>query len=220
MRHLILGNGPAGVVAAETLRKHAPGDAVTLLGDEPGPPYSRMAIPYLLMGDIEEPGTWLRKDPGHFERLGIALKAGRAALGGHGASARCALESGRERSPGTGSSSPRARAPNRPPIPGIDLPGVHPCWTLADARAIAARAKQGSRVLQMGAGFIGCIIMEALAARGVELVVVEMGDRMVPRMMPPRRERAHPGLVRAQGHARDHRRAGRGDRGSPAGASR
>jgi NADPH-dependent 2,4-dienoyl-CoA reductase/sulfur reductase-like enzyme len=35
----------------------------------------------------------------------------------------------------------------------------------------------------MGAGFIGCIIMEALAARGVELTVVEMGDRMVPRMM-------------------------------------
>jgi NAD(P)H-nitrite reductase large subunit len=38
-------------------------------------------------------------------------------------------------------------------------------------------------VLQLGAGFIGCIIMEALAARGVQLSVVEMGDRMVPRMM-------------------------------------
>jgi NADPH-dependent 2,4-dienoyl-CoA reductase/sulfur reductase-like enzyme len=35
----------------------------------------------------------------------------------------------------------------------------------------------------MGAGFIGCIIMEALATRGVQLSVVEMGDRMVPRMM-------------------------------------
>jgi NAD(P)H-nitrite reductase large subunit len=37
----------------------------------------------------------------------------------------------------------------------------------------------------MGAGFIGCILMEALAARGVHLSVVEMGDRMVPRMMGP-----------------------------------
>jgi hypothetical protein len=62
---------------------------------------------------------------------------------------------------------------------------VHPCWTLADARAIAQRAHKGARVLQMGAGFIGCIIMEALAARGVQLTVVEMGDRMVPRMMGP-----------------------------------
>jgi NADPH-dependent 2,4-dienoyl-CoA reductase/sulfur reductase-like enzyme len=46
-------------------------------------------------------------------------------------------------------------------------------------------AVPGARVLQMGAGFIGCIIMEALAMRGVQLTVVEMGDRMVPRMMGP-----------------------------------
>jgi NAD(P)H-nitrite reductase large subunit len=75
--------------------------------------------------------------------------------------------------------------PVHPPIPGIDAPGVHTCWTLEDARAIMALATQGARVLQLGAGFIGCIIMEALAARGVKLSVVEMGDRMVPRMMGP-----------------------------------
>ncbi|MEK9720448.1 MAG: FAD-dependent oxidoreductase, partial [Quisquiliibacterium sp.] len=71
------------------------------------------------------------------------------------------------------------------PIPGIDSPVVHPCWTLKDARNIMQLARSGARVLQMGAGFIGCIIMEALAERGVDLTVVEMGDRMVPRMMGP-----------------------------------
>jgi NAD(P)H-nitrite reductase large subunit len=183
MKHLIVGNGPAGVIAAEALRKLAPSDTVTLLGDEPGPPYSRMAIPYLLQGDIEERGTWLRKDPAHFERLGIALKTGRA----RSLDTRrreLTLESGDVMAwdrllIATGSH------PNLPPIPGIDLPGVSPCWTLEDARTIMARAKKGSRVLQMGAGFIGCIIMEALAERGVELTVVEMGERMVPRMMTP-----------------------------------
>jgi len=44
-------------------------------------------------------------------------------------------------------------------------------------------AKPGARVVQIGAGFIGCIILEALASRGVKLSVVETGDRMVPRMM-------------------------------------
>ena len=53
--HVILGAGPAGVIAAETIRKHAPADTITLVGDEPEQPYSRMAIPYLLIGDIEEP---------------------------------------------------------------------------------------------------------------------------------------------------------------------
>jgi NADPH-dependent 2,4-dienoyl-CoA reductase/sulfur reductase-like enzyme len=62
---------------------------------------------------------------------------------------------------------------------------VQTCWTLEDARAIAALAKPGTRVLQLGAGFIGCIIMEALVKRGVQLTVVEMGDRLVPRMMTP-----------------------------------
>ncbi|MFM2068258.1 MAG: hypothetical protein RLZZ584_3167, partial [Pseudomonadota bacterium] len=76
-------------------------------------------------------------------------------------------------------------SPVSPPVPGIQGPGVHTCWTLEDARAIAALAQPGAKVLQMGAGFIGCIIMEALAMRGVELSVVEMGDRMVPRMMGP-----------------------------------
>jgi NAD(P)H-nitrite reductase large subunit len=67
----------------------------------------------------------------------------------------------------------------------MDLSGVHACWTMEDARHIIGRAVSGSRVLQIGAGFIGCIIMEALKARGVQLTVVEMGDRMVPRMMTP-----------------------------------
>jgi NADPH-dependent 2,4-dienoyl-CoA reductase/sulfur reductase-like enzyme len=71
----------------------------------------------------------------------------------------------------------------RPPIAGMDLPGVENCWTLGDARRIAEGATKGSRVVLMGAGFIGCIVLEALAKRGVELTVIEMGERMLPRMM-------------------------------------
>lgn len=183
MRHVIVGNGPAGVVAAETLRHAAPGDEVVLLGDEPEPPYSRMAIPYFLNGDIGEAGTHLRKTPGHFEKHGINLMPAHAThvdthhrvvsldSGQHLDYDRLLLVCG--------------SAPIRPPIPGIDLEGVLYCWTLADARRIAAAVQKGTRVLQLGAGFIGCIIMEAIRDRGAELTVVEMGDRMVPRMMPP-----------------------------------
>ena len=183
MKHVILGAGPAGVIAAETLRKHAPHDDITLIGDEPEAPYSRMAIPYLLIGQVGEEGTHLRHTPGHFAALRITVRQARAQT--VDVDKRCVVLQGGEVVPfdklliATGSS------PASPPIPGINGPGVHPCWTLADARAIMALAKPGARVLQMGAGFIGCIIMEALATRGVKLSVVEMGDRMVPRMMGP-----------------------------------
>jgi len=183
MKHVILGAGPAGVIAAETIRKHAPNDEITVIGDEPEAPYSRMAIPYLLIGKVGEEGTHLRHGAGHFAQLGITVQRARAKT--VDAARRCVvLADGSEVAfdrllIATGSS------PATPPIPGIQGPGVHPCWTLADARAIMALAKPGARVLQMGAGFIGCIIMEALAMRGVKLSVVEMGDRMVPRMMGP-----------------------------------
>jgi NAD(P)H-nitrite reductase large subunit len=183
MKHLILGAGPAGVIAAETIRKHAPHDEITLVGDEPEAPYSRMALPYLLIGNIGEAGTHLRHGAGHYDHQRIALKRGRA-VALDSAAHTVKLDSGEtlayDRLLITTGSSPAT-----PPIPGIDGPGVRACWTLADARAIMAQATPGARVLQMGAGFIGCIIMEALAARGVQLSVVEMGDRMVPRMMGP-----------------------------------
>jgi NADPH-dependent 2,4-dienoyl-CoA reductase/sulfur reductase-like enzyme len=181
--HLILGAGPAGVIAAETIRKHAPHDTITLVGDEAEPPYSRMAIPYLLMGNIDEAGTYLRKRSSHLQDIRVNLVLGQASSVNI-ATKKVALSDGQSLAFDTLLIATGSH-PSRPPIPGMDSAGVHPCWTLQNARDIMALAQPGARVLQMGAGFIGCIIMEALAARGVQLSVVEMGDRMVPRMMGP-----------------------------------
>jgi len=181
VRHVILGNGPAGVIAAEAIRRYAPGDEIVVAGDEPEPPYSRMAIPYLLAGEIGEAGTHLRKVDDHYGKLRITLRRERASKVDAGAR-KVTFEAGQQLAfdrllIATGSQ------PAKLPIPGADLPGVHNCWTLADARHIARLATRSARVVQIGAGFIGCIILEALVERGVSLTVVEMGDRMVPRMM-------------------------------------
>jgi NAD(P)H-nitrite reductase large subunit len=181
--HLILGAGPAGVIAAETIRKLAPQDRITIVGDEPEPSYSRMAIPYLLMGNIDERGTYLRKSPTHFADLRIDVVQAKVKAV-DAAAKTVVLDNGQSLAFDTLLIATGSH-PVHPPIPGMDSEGVATCWTLADARKIAALATKGARVLQLGAGFIGCIIMEALATRGVHLSVVEMGDRMVPRMMGP-----------------------------------
>ena len=183
MKHVIIGNGPTGLVAAETLRRLQPDAEIALIGDEKEPPYSRMAIPYFLQGNITEAGTHLRKAHDHYAKQRIHLIEGRVAKVDPKAK-QIEFASG-ERLPYDKLLIATGSRPIMPPVPGIDLPNVHTCWTIEDARAIATKAKPGSRVLQLGAGFIGCIIMEALAARGVALTVVEMGDRMVPRMMTP-----------------------------------
>jgi NAD(P)H-nitrite reductase large subunit len=183
MHHVIIGGGPAGVIAAETIRKQAPYDNISIISDEAVPAYSRMAIPYLLMGNVKEDGTYLRKDPDHLKKLHINwVQAGVKKV--DSAAKKIALHSGIEATFDTLLIATGSH-PIKPPIPGIDSAGVHTCWTMEDARHIMAQASKGTRVLQLGAGFIGCIIMEALAARGVKLSVVEMGDRMVPRMMGP-----------------------------------
>src|SRR5512137_2606764 len=128
MRHVIIGGGPAGVIAAETLRKTDPAADVTLVCGEGEVPYARMAIPYLLKGDIGEAGTYIRKDPDYFTRSRIALVHGRA-LGVDTSAHVVAVTGGRRLAYdrlliATGS------RPSRETIPGIDLPGVQTCWTL------------------------------------------------------------------------------------------
>jgi len=180
MHHVIIGAGPAGVNAAEHLKKYDPSCQVTMLAAENERPYSRMALPYYLVGDIDAAGTHLRKDASHFDDLGIVVKHARASsvdatakqvhlLGGEAiAYDKLLLACG--------------ATAMKPPIPGIDKDGVYNCWSLADSYKIVERAQPGSKVILMGAGFIGCIILEALAARKVDLTVIEMENRMVSRM--------------------------------------
>ncbi len=183
MRHVIIGSGPAGVVAAETLRKADPAAEIFMLCGEGEAPYSRMAIPYLLRGDIGEEGTHLRKTADHFQRLRIGLVQARA---------HAVNTAARTVDLGGGQSLAYDRLliatgsrPSLEKIPGIDLPGVQACWTLADARAILAKARPGTRVVQMGAGFVGCIIMEGLLSKGVDLTILVRSGYMVRRMMNP-----------------------------------
>ena len=180
MKHVILGAGPGGVVAAETLSKHGHGGAITLVGDEPEPPYSRMAIPYLLSDRISESGTHLRQNPKHYKNLGINHLQVRA--DGVDTKKSCvALDNGKKLDYdrlliATGS------AATTPPVEGLDGPGIHHCWTLEDTRNILKLIKPGSAVLLMGAGFVACIILNGLIKRGAKVTTI-VRSRMVRSMM-------------------------------------
>ena len=183
MRHVILGAGPAGVVAAETLRGLDADASISILGDEPEPPYSRMAIPYLLSGGIEERGTHLRKRGDYFAERGIEVVRARAEKVDAKAK-RVHLSGGKSKTADYDKLLVATGArPLTPPIPGIDHARVSSCWTLEDARKILAGIKNGAPVVLIGAGFIGCIILESLVAAGAKLTIIEMGERMVPRML-------------------------------------
>lgn len=181
IQHIIVGAGPAGVIAAETLRKTDPNAAITLIGDEAEPPYSRMAIPYYLINHINESGSYLRNPETHYQHLNIELIQQKA-IQIDTKKKQLIMADGSRRDYDKLLLAMGSR-PINPPIPGLNLPQVSSCWTLADARTIIKRAQTGASVVLIGAGFIGCIILEALVRRGVHLSVIETGNRMVPRML-------------------------------------
>ena len=177
MKYVIIGAGPAGVRAAEALRQEDTSGEIVLVSGEPGEPYARMAIPYILTGRIGEEGTHQRKSAGHFENLRIrylnnkALKVQAGECGGA-----VELDDGSTLAydrllVATGSS------PTRPPIPGTDVDGCVACWTLEDARVIAAKLKPGNKVVMMGAGFVAGVIMKPLVASSVRLSVIARAAR-------------------------------------------
>ena len=93
-------------------------------------------------GKIQEAGTHIRPDPAHYPGLGIRLDHGRARAVDAPAHT-VALEDGRALGydrllVATGST------PALQKIPGIDLPGVHTCWTLEDARYLLRQARPGT----------------------------------------------------------------------------
>ncbi len=88
-------------------------------------------------------------------------------------------------------------APLRPPLPGIDLPGIFTLRTIPDSRDIrqwiAERGAQTAVVV--GAGFIGLEMTENLVQRGLTVAVIEMIDQVLPPLDPELAEAVRQRLV-------------------------
>jgi NADPH-dependent 2,4-dienoyl-CoA reductase/sulfur reductase-like enzyme/rhodanese-related sulfurtransferase len=75
-------------------------------------------------------------------------------------------------------------APIRPPLPGIDLPGIFTVRTIADSREIRKwiEEKRAAKAVVVGGGFIGLEMAENLAQRGLQVTVLEMLNQVMPPM--------------------------------------
>ena len=74
----------------------------------------------------------------------------------------------------------------RPPLPGIDLPGIFVVRTIPDSRKIRAWIddKSAKSAVIVGGGFIGLEMAENLVHRGLAVTVVEMLDQVMPPLDP------------------------------------
>ncbi len=181
-QHIIIGAGPAGVAAAETIRARDADAAVTLISNEPA--YSRMVLPYYLAKEIPEKHV-LTGNQDYFTERNIEAIFGTGVQQADGAHKTITLRDGTTRAfdtllIATGSSA------QHPPIPGTDLEGVYSFWTLDDAQQVIAKAQDKAdtpRAVLIGAGFIGFIVLNAMAKLNWKLSVVEAESQVLPRML-------------------------------------
>ncbi len=181
---VIIGAGHAAAQCALSLRKDGWTGTITLIGDEPAPPYHRPPLSKAYLKREETPEQMWIRPLAAYEHNRIALRTGiRAAEIDRGAK-RVLLQTGEalgyERLVlATGS------ACRRPPIPGLDLPGVYVLRTLADADAIRSAAESTSSAVIIGGGYIGLEIAASLRALGLAVTVLEREARLLARVAPP-----------------------------------
>ncbi len=181
--HLIIGGGPVATNAAETIRLYDSNSKITLVCDEPA--HSRMALPYWLCGNIPPEQTHTGDDA-YFQKLNVETRIGIRADKVDPQNGSVSLSDGSSLDfdnalIATGSS------PLKLSIPGIDLPGVQPLWSLAHTKSALDTTDgiEQPRVVLVGAGFIGFIVLNAMFKRGWKLNVVEREAQVLPRMLDP-----------------------------------
>jgi len=180
MKVVILGAGPAGVTAAETLREHDREAEIVMLSAEAYPPYSPPAmVDHFLTGSKAH--LWRGEDwP---ERMGVDYRSG-AAVGAVEPEKHRVRTADREVIEfdrlviATGS---RLYAP----LEGADLPGVYNFKSLSAAEELVGRIQSGKArsALIVGAGFIGMEIALLLRHLGVQVTQLEMLDQVMPGML-------------------------------------
>ena len=187
---LVAGAGLAGSRAAESLRSFGFRGRIVLAGDEPHAPYERPTLSKELLAGAREDAA-LRPD-GHWAELGIELRTG-SDVASVDPSRRTALVGDElvEWDTLVVATGARARALDGPA-------GVHTLRTLADAQAIRAAVDETTRVVVVGAGFIGAEAASTLLPLARSVTVVEPLSAPLVRILGPdvggilaRRYRAH-----------------------------
>lgn len=166
----IIGASLAGLSAARALREQSYDGPITLVGDESRPAYDRPPLSKeFLAGTMSEADIALGTPED--DALGLRWRLGRSAVRLDRAGAAVVLDDG-ERIVSDGvviATGARARQ-----LPGPARHGLHTLRTLEDARALRAELRPGSRLLVIGAGFIGSEIASTARSLGVQVTVVEI----------------------------------------------
>lgn len=203
MKVVIVGGVAGGASCAARLRRLDEKAEIILVERGPYVSYANCGLPYHVGGVIEKESSLLVADARTFRsQFAIDARTGCEAVAISTAEKTVQLRdvaSGEERTASYDKLVLSPGAPSiRPPLPGIDLPGIFQVRTVPDARAIREWIERGSeflsgmhkysgfqtlrpktRAVVIGGGFIGLETAENLIHRGFDVTVIEMATQLL-----------------------------------------
>lgn len=191
-RLVVIGGDAAGMSAASQARRlKGPGE-LEIVAFERGhfSSYSACGIPYWVGGDVDDRDELIARRPEEHRARDIDLRMRTEVTEVDVDRQRVRsrdLESGTEEWTGFDKLVIATGArPLRPPLPGIDAPGVHGVQTLDDGQALldSLRRARGRRAVVVGAGYIGVEMAEALLGRGFEVTVLNRSEQPMSTLDP------------------------------------
>ncbi|MFE6509301.1 NAD(P)/FAD-dependent oxidoreductase [Nocardioides sp. NPDC057767] len=183
-RHLlVVGAGLAGLRAVEGARQAGWTGPITIVGDEPHPPYDRPPLSKAALSGEEQPAVPVLRSSEVIEELRVQHLAG-VQVHGLDAERRTVATSAGELGYDALVIATGSTATTLPGLSG--LPGVHVLRRYDDALEVRDSLARSRRVMIVGAGFIGSEIASAARARGVEVTVLEASSRPLERAVGPR----------------------------------
>ncbi len=188
-RIVIVGGVAGGASAAARARRLDEQASITLIERGPDVSFANCGLPYHIGGEIADRGKLSLQTPDSLRaQLAVEVRARTeaTAIDRQARTLRIRnLDSSAEEelvydqlilSPGA--------TPLRPPLEGIDLPGIYTLRNLQDMDRIKLAAQTARRTLVIGAGFIGLEMAEQLSRLGKEVTLIELVDQVLPQMDP------------------------------------
>jgi NADPH-dependent 2,4-dienoyl-CoA reductase/sulfur reductase-like enzyme/rhodanese-related sulfurtransferase len=186
MKLVIVGGVAGGASAATRARRLSEEAEIVLIERGPDVSFANCGLPYHIGGEIADRKKLLVTTPERLHarfRLDVRVRSSVEAIDRAAKKVRIRdLASGRdyEESYDKLILAPGA-APLRPPIPGVDLPGIFTLRNLQDMDRIKASLDKGVRqAVMVGAGFIGLELVENFVHLGVATTVIEKIDQVLP----------------------------------------
>lgn len=187
MKLLIIGGNAAGMSCAARARRNDEHAEITVLERGADVSYANCGLPYFIGGEIDTEAPLRVQTPDSLSRiLNITVRTGTEAVAinpkTHHVTARTA-EGTQELSYDALMLAPGA-SPILPPIPGLDTENTTVLRTIDDAARIRAHVTAGTTAVVIGGGFVGIETAEALAARGLQVHVIDMAPHVLPPLEP------------------------------------